>query len=78
MIVPNDNVFRYHLNYITSISISNFDILKRIVLEEMNKLVSLGVSEENKRMGAYYILTALTEVSPECATSIPWLVQNSF
>ena len=78
LIVPNNNVFKYNMNYIQNLYNGGMNILKTIVLDEINKLVSSSTSEEHRKMGAYFVLTALTEVSPECASSIPWLVQGSF
>tara|TARA_B100000795_G_C22741186_1_gene415434 strand:- start:564 stop:1253 length:690 start_codon:yes stop_codon:yes gene_type:complete len=77
-IVPNNDIFKYHLNYIANLQSNDKNILSKIVLEEMNKLVSAGIDTENRRTGGYYVLIALTEVSPECASSIPWLAQSNY
>ena len=39
----------------------------------MSCMVRDGVNEEMKKMGAYYVLCALTLVSPEAATEMPFL-----
>ena len=77
-IVPTNNIFQYNINYIQNMLPENNTILKTIILDEMNKLVSGGIDIENKKTGSYYVLIALTEVSPECAESIPWLAQSNY
>lgn len=49
--------------------------LKNIILDEINKLVSCGIDNESKKLGAYYVLIGFTEVSTKCAESLPWLSQ---
>ena len=77
-IVPTNNIFQYNINYIQNLLPENKNILKTIILDEMNKLVTWGIDIENKKTGSYYVLIALTEVSPECAESIPWLAQSNY
>ena len=77
-IVPSNNIFRYNINYIINLLPENKIIITKIILEEMNKLVSSGIELEHKKTGGYYVLIALTEVSTECAMSIPWLAQSSY
>ena len=77
-IVPNNDIFKYQLNYIINLYPQEKNILSKIVLEEMNKLVSSGIDSESRRTGGYYVLIALTEVSYECASSIPWLAQSNY
>ena len=45
-----------------------------LTLDEIDKLVSSSPSEVHRSTGCYYVLTALVEVSPECAQTMPWLV----
>ena len=77
-IVPNNDIFKYQLNYIINLYPQEKNILSKIVLEEMNKLVSSGIDAESRRTGGYYVLIALTEVSYDCASSIPWLAQSNY
>jgi hypothetical protein len=37
--------------------------------------VNSGIDRDNKCLGAYYVLGALTLVSEDAATSLPWLYQ---
>jgi hypothetical protein len=49
--------------------------LQLIILSEMESLIHSAADDEHQKMGAYYILIALTEISMECAQALPWLVQ---
>ena len=46
--------------------------LKKILLEVMKKLLYNAINEEYQKLGAIYILTALTIVSPSAAEAMPW------
>lgn len=69
-------------NTIFQVSVSNFYKLKelnkmrKIILKDMETLVYTANNNSEKSLGAYYILIALCEVSVNCATSLPWLVQS--
>ena len=72
-IVPNNNVFKKTVNDIYNIY--NIDKIRYFILEEIDKLVSNGITEDDRKLGALWVLTALTMVSPDCASSLPWLIQ---
>jgi hypothetical protein len=70
----NGNPFRhFSMNY--AITEVNFENVRKYVLEVLENLVNSGVDEDSKRLGAYYILGALTLVSEPAATAIPWLFE---
>ena len=72
---PNGDPFR-NLN-MSLIHISpDFYIVRKIVLEVLEKLVNSGVDKDSKSLGAYYVLGALTMVNQDAATSLPWLFQS--
>tara|TARA_B110001450_G_scaffold245028_1_gene257711 strand:+ start:490 stop:1413 length:924 start_codon:yes stop_codon:yes gene_type:complete len=77
-IIPGNNIFNYNINNILNMMPETKNKLKHIILDEINKLVSSGIETENKKNGAYYVLIALTEVSQDCAQSIPWLSQSNY
>ena len=54
----------------------NFNIVRKIVLEVLEKIVTSGVDKDSKSLGAYYVLGALTMVNPEAATALPWLYHS--
>jgi hypothetical protein len=54
----------------------NFNIVRKVILEVLEKLVNTGVDKDSKSLGAYYVLGALTLVNQDAATSLPWLYQS--
>tara|TARA_B100000780_G_scaffold121239_1_gene84914 strand:+ start:966 stop:1913 length:948 start_codon:yes stop_codon:yes gene_type:complete len=51
--------------------------LQTIILTNFEKMVSLGININEKKLGAILVLTALVEVSSGAANSYPYLVQSS-
>ncbi len=49
--------------------------MRKIVLAEMDKLVSTAPKREDRVLGCYYTLIGLVEVSQQVANALPWLVQ---
>lgn len=74
-IVPNNSMFLVSVNDVYKIFKKKK--LQKILLEEIDKLISSAESIENKSTGAYFVLTALVEVSPQCMEALPWLIQHS-
>ena len=72
---PHGEPFRrFNMNYIhTEEDIHN---VKNHVLEIIEKLVNDGIDTNNKSLGAYYILAALTLVNGTAANALPWLFQS--
>jgi hypothetical protein len=66
-------------NRLTSFAIlqttENLDDVRKCILEVAEKFVNSGIDRDNKCLGAYYVLGALTLVSTNAATSLPWLFQ---
>jgi hypothetical protein len=44
----------------------------------MEKMVNTGIDKDNKCLGAYYILSALTLVNNDAATALPWLYEVTY
>ena len=72
---PHGEPFK-HLSMSYLISTENIVLIKKVVLEIIEKLVLSGVNTDSRALGAYYVLGALTLVSEEAATSLPWLYQS--
>lgn len=49
--------------------------VRKVILGIMEKFVNTGIDKDSKCLGAYYVLGALTLVSPEAAAALPWLYQ---
>lgn len=50
--------------------------IQKMVLSVMEKLVLSGTTRDNKILGAYYVLSAITLVNDEAALAMPWLYQS--
>ncbi len=72
---PFGDPFR-HLDAIRLFNETDLWKIKKTMLEIMEKLVTTGMDVDSKSLGAYYVLGALTLVSQEAATSLPWLFQS--
>ncbi len=57
-------------------SVQNIDTLRKLILEVMEQLTTTGVNKDSQCLGAYYVLGAITLVSHEASTSIPWLYES--
>ena len=74
---PHNMAFKHSIASIFRIQYTqyNYYYLLNIVLTEMNNLITSGIDMENKKLGGYYVMIALTEVSREYADCYPWLRQ---
>jgi hypothetical protein len=51
-------------------------LVKKSILEVLEKFVNTGIDRDSKSLGAYYVLGALTLVNQNAAFSLPWLFQS--
>ena len=72
-IVPNKNIFSRPNKFINSIT--NIDTIRNILLNDIDDLISLGQTTDDRILGATYFLTGLVMVSKGCAESYPFLIQ---
>ena len=74
---PYNKLFKINMNYILGIpnTARNKIKLQKIILNEIDTLISSAHNDSDKFTGCYYTLIALTEVSIDCANAMPWLVQ---
>lgn len=61
---------------LTGIYNLNIEQIFNKILPSLDKLISVGTSNDYKLLGAYYILAALTIVNVDAANSMPWLYQS--
>jgi hypothetical protein len=52
------------------------ETIRTVLVTIMSRLVFSGINEEARHLGAFYVLGALTIVSPAAARSIPWLAES--
>ena len=74
-IVPNNDVFTHSKEYIHTINDNNRKTLENIILDNMDKLISSGITIDEKKTGCYYILISLSEVNIKVVEDCPWLIQ---
>ena len=64
------------VNLLNINSMSNLCEIQKIVLDVIGKLVNTGIDREHKSLGCLYVLSALTLVSQDAASTIPWLFES--
>jgi hypothetical protein len=72
---PLGEPFR-NLSLINMNSQTDLDIIRKIILEVLEKLVNTGVDRDSRTLGSYYVLGALTLVNDTASQSLPWLYQS--
>ena len=71
---PVGDPFRsVHFHSLPTLSIES---LKRVSLTLMETFVRRGINIESRKLGAFHVLSALTLVSSDAASSLPWLYQS--
>lgn len=71
--VKNGVAFQVSKN--TLKSVTNIDIIRTHLLNEIERFITEGQTREDRKLGAMWMLTALVEVSPEAAEALPHLIQ---
>jgi hypothetical protein len=75
---PSGNPFQRLPKFSYIQTLENNDDIRKIVLEIMEKFVTTGVDKDNKCLGTYFVLCALTLVNSDAATSLPWLYEAAY
>jgi len=75
---PSGNPFQRMPHYSHLQTLENLDDVRKIILDIMEKLVNSGIDNDNKCLGAYYVLSAMTLVNLDAATSLPWLYDAAY
>ena len=65
--------FSYNITYLQH---KCFIVLQKIVLDIIEIFITKGESSEYKALGIYYVLGALTIVSNNAASALPWLYES--
>ena len=53
-----------------------FNVVREINLCVIDRLIRFGFTEDDRKLGAFYVLSALTLVSPGARNALPWLYQS--
>ena len=75
---PMGDPFHRLPNYNILQTLENLDDVRKIILDVMEKMVTKGIDKDNKCLGAYYVLGAITLVNTDAATSLPWLYEAAY
>lgn len=75
LIVPDNDAFIMPVYQVCSINTIEKRKLQLILLNTINKLIASSPDDTHRSTGCYYVLTALVEISHDCAMSFPWLIQ---
>ena len=71
---PTGNPFiNLHQTYLVQ---KNRFYLQNVVINLIEQMITRGMSQDERSLGVFYILTALTLVSTPAATSMPWLFDS--
>lgn len=74
---PSGNPF-LRLTKHTLRSVESIDLMRKLILEVIEKMVTTGVDKDSKCLGAYYVLGALTLVNQQAANALPWLYEAAY
>jgi len=72
---PNGDIFR-NINLYSIRRETNIDNIRHTIVNILSNLINNGINNDNKVLGCYYILGALTMVNENAAVAIPWLYQS--
>jgi hypothetical protein len=72
---PQGNPFQRLPSFNILQTMENFEEVRRHILDVIDKFVNTGIDKDNKCLGAYYVLGALTLVNNDAALTMPWLYQ---
>ena len=77
-ICPPNGILFSHIERTSIFNENNQMILQLKISNILEKMLYMGVDNDSKVLGAYYILAALTLVSQDAATSMSWLYQSVY
>jgi len=75
---PLGNPFHRLPNFNILQTLESLDDVRKIILEVLEKMVNTGIDKDNKCLGAYFVLGAITLVNNDAATSLPWLFEAAY
>ena len=73
IVPPSGNPFNSVIININNLPQHNFIQIKKYGIQIIDLMINKGVNEDSCALGSYYVLCALTMVSTDAASSLPWL-----
>ena len=74
-IVHDGRLFTTPVNVVNKFNYTKFTYLKHLILDNFNKAVSQGETDNDKKIGAMLMLTGFVEISQDVLNAYPWLSQ---
>ena len=71
---PCGNPFSINIQFLSETHSKNY--VQYYVLDIIHNFISKGVTEEDKSLGAFYVLSAMTLVNIDAAHALPWLYES--
>mgnify|MGYP000215110881 CR=1 FL=1 len=75
-IVHDGKLFTTPVSIIKKFNNSKLSYLKHLILDNFNKSVTQGKTDNDKKLGAMLMLTGFAKVSSDVLNAYPWLYQN--
>ena len=57
-------------------NLGSIEEMRSLIIPVLEKFVGGAIEQENRSLGAYYVLGALTIVNENAASALPWLFQS--
>lgn len=73
---PNGDPFSTLPNVDLLVNNADINYVRNVILDCLEKMVTNGINNENKSLGALYILSTMTLVKSEVAHALPWLYES--
>ena len=74
-IVNDGRLFTIPVNVVNKFNYTKFTYLKHVILDNFNRVVSEGETDNDKKLGAMLMLTGFVEISQDVLNAYPWLSQ---
>jgi hypothetical protein len=75
-IVNDGRLFIIPVNVVNKFNYTKFTYLKHVILDNFNRAVSEGETDNDKKLGAMLMLTGFAEISQDVLNAYPWLSQH--
>jgi len=72
---PNGQPFE-GFSFVQLCNNNDMSFMRKKIIEIIERIVTNGVDRDNKALGCYYVLGALTIVSQNASSALPWLYQT--
>lgn len=75
-IVHDGRLFTTPVNIVNRFNYTRLSYLKHLILDNFNRAVSQGQTDNDKKLGAMLMLTGFAEISQDVLNAYPWLSQH--